>query len=53
VKLLATAHADDVMTFKSILYRPLLESGIFEKTIVITKRSGTRIYRTDSLEAAL
>jgi stage III sporulation protein AA len=54
VKLLATAHADDVDDLqKRILYRPLLESGIFEKTIVITKRSGTRIYRTDSLEAAL
>ena len=54
VKLLATAHADDENDlYRRILYRPLLDSGIFEKTIVITRRGGDRIYRADNLEAVL
>ncbi|MDR3277868.1 MAG: stage III sporulation protein AB [Oscillospiraceae bacterium] len=45
VRLLATAHADGAEDLlKRPLYRRLMASGIFEKTVTITRQNGARAY---------
>ena len=45
VKILATAHAENMDDLRSRnLYAQLLDSGVFENIVFITKRGGRRIY---------
>ncbi len=51
VKLLATAHANGLPDLKlRALYRGLFEAGVFEKAVIISKKSGKRQYDCVNLE---
>ena len=50
VRLLATAHADDLGDLKTRpLYRKLLDTGVFETAVTIRKSGAGRIYRVERL----
>lgn len=51
VRLLATAHAEDLGDLqKRVLYRELLDLGIFKKAITISREDGVRSYTAENLE---
>ena len=54
VKLLATAHADDIDDLmKRALYQGLLEKKIFKRIVLIHKLEGRRTYEVKDVEVAL
>lgn len=54
VKLIATAHAEDAADLsKRALYRRLLEDGIFEKAVLISRAGDQWIYTVRDLEVSI